>query len=131
MPGPVEIGFSAGRSISTMDGIERAAGEENMFAFSKRTTLIRQPGTLKCPRCGSDATAWYRASGRHYCFRCSRFFQDAAEVLFDVVADGWTPALGALQAAGEIVSVRLPSGFYGVCVLQGPIGHGIRNGGAV
>jgi hypothetical protein len=114
-----------------MDGSDCTEGEAFMFTFSKRTPAARPQGHLRCSSCGSDETAQYPASARHYCFRCSRFFHDASEVPFDVVADGWTPALGALQAAGEIIAVRLPGGFYGLCVLRGPIGSGGRTGGAV
>lgn len=57
------------------------------------------------------------ARGVYYCRRCGQLFRDAPEVPFDVVADRWTTDLGALQAAGEIVMVRLPGGFYGVCLL--------------
>lgn len=88
-----------------------------MFIFSKRAPVGRPPGHLRCSRCGSDDTTPYGVSGRHYCFRCARLFQDAPAVPFDVVADQWTPGLRALQEAGEIVAVRLPGGFYGVYLL--------------
>jgi hypothetical protein len=59
------------------------------------------------------------AAASHYCRRCCRLFKEAPQVSFDVVADRWTAGLGALQAAGEVIVVRLPGGFYGVCVLTG------------
>ena len=37
---------------------------------------------------------------------------------FDFVADGWTPDLAALQAAGEVIAVRLPNSFLGVSVIS-------------
>lgn len=90
-----------------------------MFIFSKRAPAGHPSGDLRCPRCGSGDTVRYGASGRHYCFRCRRLFYDVPEAPFDVVADEWTPALAALQSAGEIIMVRLPGGFYGVCLLAG------------
>ncbi|HEV2356858.1 MAG TPA: hypothetical protein VGZ23_04495 [bacterium] len=41
----------------------------------------------------------------------------AASAAINVVADEWTEALQTLQAAGEVIVVRLPGGFYGVCLL--------------
>lgn len=36
---------------------------------------------------------------------------------FDFVADTMSGDLAALQAAGEVIAVRLPAGFYGVCLI--------------
>jgi hypothetical protein len=41
-----------------------------------------------------------------------------AEVSYDFVADGWSDALGKLQAGGELIAVRLPHGFVGVCMIS-------------
>jgi hypothetical protein len=128
---PAQTGFTPEPVISMMNPSGCTAGEAHMFSFSKRTTVVVPEGRLRCSSCGSDATAQYGASGRHYCYRCSRFFQDAPGVAFDLVADGWTPGLGALQAAGEVIAVPLRGGFYGVCVLQGYVAFGGRKGGAV
>lgn len=88
-----------------------------MFTFSKRAPVDHPPGRLRCSWCGSGETTPHGSSGLQYCLRCYRFFRDAPEVPFDVVADEWTEPLRALQAAGEIIVVRLPGGFYGVCLL--------------
>lgn len=54
---------------------------------------------------------------RYYCHSCFRSFEPAQEVPYDVIADEWTPALAALQAAGELIAVRLGAGFYGICLI--------------
>lgn len=41
-----------------------------------------------------------------------------AEVPYDFVADGWSEALGKLQAEGELITIRLPHGFVGVCMIS-------------
>jgi ribosomal protein L37AE/L43A len=92
-----------------------------MISFSKRGDIRHPSSHLRCEWCGSNDTMPRGSSGTHYCRRCARLFRDAPEVPFDVVADQWTPALSALQAAGEIIAVHLPGGFYGICVLAGVI----------
>jgi hypothetical protein len=99
------------------DGVDCVFGEENMFSFLKYQPDDPPPARLRCSWCGSDDTVPRGSSGTYYCPRCSRLFRDASEVPFDVIANQWTPALGVLQAAGDIVAVRLPCGFYGVCLL--------------
>jgi hypothetical protein len=105
-----------------------------MFSFSKHQPVGDPPGHLRCSWCGSDDTTLRGSSGTHYCRRCSRLFLDAREIAFDVIADQWTPALSALQAAGEIIAVGLPGGFYGVCLLpdmlEGAAGEAGRTGHA-
>jgi hypothetical protein len=88
-----------------------------MFSFLKHKPVDLPPGHLCCPWCGSGDAVPRASSGTYYCPRCTRLFRDAPEVPFDVVADEWTPALSALQAAGDVIAVRLPGGFYGVCLL--------------
>jgi len=77
------------------------------------------PSRLRCVRCGSEANLHYAGPGRYFCEHCLRRYPAVPEVPFDVVVDEWTAHLGALQAAGELVAVRLPRGFYGVCLLPG------------
>ena len=89
-----------------------------MPASLKPWPLDGPPRSPRCSWCGSSATLRY-AAGNHYCRRCRRLFQDAPEIPFDVVADRWTPGLEALQTAGDVITVRLPGGFHGVCVLTG------------
>ncbi len=71
----------------------------------------------RCARCGTDAGVHYVGPGYYYCEPCLRRAQRAPEVPFDVVVNEWTAELGLLQAAGELIAVRLPRGFYGVCLL--------------
>jgi hypothetical protein len=101
-----------------------------MFLSSKRAPVGHPPGHLRCAWCGSDDTTPRGSSGTHYCHHCARLFRDAPEIPFDVIADQSTPALSALQAAGDVIAVRLPGGFYGVCVLPDadgcPVGRGSR-----
>jgi hypothetical protein len=40
------------------------------------------------------------------------------DAAYDFVADGWSEALGILQASGELIAVRLPHGFVGVCMIR-------------
>ena len=76
-------------------------------------------GRPRCARCGSAVDLHYVGPARYLCESCLRRPLNAPAVPFDVVVDGWTDHLGALQAAGELIAVRLPHGFYGVCLLAG------------
>ena len=76
-------------------------------------------GRPRCGRCGSAVDLHYVGPGRYLCESCLRRSQNVPEIPFDVIVDEWTVHLGALQAAGELIAVRLPHGFYGVCVLAG------------
>lgn len=79
---------------------------------------VRRPQTPpRCPWCGSALTARSRNPGTYYCHRCLRAFGDAPEVPFDFIFDQWAPELAALQATGDLIAVRLPEGFYGICIL--------------
>lgn len=71
-----------------------------------------------CPSCGSTSIPNTAASGGYFCYRCKRTFGEIELVPFDDVVDAWTPHLAALQAAGDAVIVRLPAGFYGVCLIR-------------
>lgn len=90
-----------------------------MFGFSNRQPIGSPSQRPRCARCGSQAAVHYVGPGRYYCEPCLGRFQRAPNVPFDVVVDEWTTALGALQTAGELIAVRLPRGFYGVCLLPG------------
>ncbi len=80
--------------------------------------IDRLPNPVRCPWCGSKYTSMARGpQRRYYCHSCFRSFETPAEVAYDVIAEEWTPALAALQAAGELIAVRLGAGFYGICLL--------------
>ncbi len=83
-----------------------------------RRSLDRVPPPLRCPWCGSGFTSRSRGREAWFCHSCWRVFREAAEVSYDFVADGWTDALGALQGSGDIITVRLPYGFIGVCMIS-------------
>ncbi|GEM_PF-1521702 len=92
-----------------------------MWFFSKSRPVDPEapyPAALRCSWCGSGDTIPHGSTSLHYCLRCHRFFRAVPEIPFDAVADEWTAALGALQAAGEIIAVPLPEGFYGICVVS-------------
>lgn len=97
-------------------------------------TIDRLPTLLRCPWCGSKYTSMARGpQRRYYCHSCFRSFEPAQEVPYDVIADGWTPELGALQAAGEVIIIRLSEGFYGVCLISAtiPLDEGPREHSAL
>jgi len=83
-----------------------------------RRSIDRLGDPPRCPFCGSAFTSRSRRVEGYFCHSCWRRFAEAEEVAFDFVADGWTPELSALQAAGEVIVVALPKGFLGVCVLS-------------
>ncbi len=75
---------------------------------------------VRCPWCGSRYTSMARGPERcRYCHSCFRSFAVATEDGYDVIADAWSPAIAALQAAGELIAVHLGAGFYGICLLSG------------
>lgn len=82
---------------------------------------------IRCPRCGSTHISQYRGD-EYCCYACWNRFQWVPEVPFDFVADQWSRDLAAAQAAGEVILVRLPKGFYGVCVIaeEGPLERALR-----
>jgi len=92
-----------------------------MLGFSNRqpTDSPAPSRRRRCARCGSEVALHYVGPGRYYCESCLGRFRHAPDVPFDVVADEWTAELGALQIAGELIAVRLPMGFYGLCLLTG------------
>lgn len=83
-------------------------------------SIDRLPSPPRCPWCGSVYTSVSRSpSRRFYCHACFRAFTETPDAPYDVIADEWTPALAALQAAGELIAVPLGAGFYGICLLAG------------
>lgn len=95
---------------------------------SRRAAPAAHPADLICcPRCGSTHVSHYRGD-EYCCYNCWHRFLWAPQVPFDFVADGWTPELAAAQAAGDVILVRLPKGFYGVCVIteEGPFERLLR-----
>jgi len=87
-----------------------------MLGFPKEP-LHPGPSRPRCAWCGSEVDLHRVGPRRYVCESCFRRFANVPEVPFDVVVDEWTEHLGALQGSGEIVVVRLPQGFYGVCLL--------------
>lgn len=87
-----------------------------MPALYSSQPVQRHPAP-RCPWCGSAFTARSRNPGTYYCHRCLRVFGDAPEVAFDFIVDEWTRELAALQATGDLIAVRFPLGFYGICIL--------------
>jgi hypothetical protein len=83
-----------------------------------RRSIDRLPEPLRCPWCGSGFTSRSRGREAWFCHSCWRVFREVAEVGYDFVADGWSAALGKLQADGELIAVRLPHGFVGVCMIS-------------
>jgi len=90
-----------------------------MFGFSNRQPSDPPSKRPRCARCGSEVALHYADPGNYYCESCLGRFRHAPHVPFDVVVDEWTAALGALQTTGELIAVRLPRGFYGLCLLAG------------
>lgn len=90
-----------------------------MFGFSNRQPTGPPSKRPRCARCGSEAALHYAGPGNYYCESCLGRFRHTPDVPFDVVVDEWTAGLGALQATGELIAVRLPRGFYGLCLLTG------------
>jgi len=87
-------------------------------AMAAHRPIDRLPAPPRCPHCGSRFTSLSRRAEGYFCHSCWRPFQDAPEVSYDFVADGWTRELAALQAAGEVVAVALAYGFLGVHVIS-------------
>jgi len=83
-----------------------------------RRSIDRLSGPLRCPWCGSGFTSRNRGREAWFCHSCWRVFRELPEVGYDFVADGWSEALGILQASGELIAVRLPHGFVGVCMIS-------------
>ncbi len=113
------------------ENVEAVLTRGLFVGVSRRKPLDHPRGLPRCPRCGSKETTRQSSSGLYYCHRCFRLFRDVPEVPFDFVTDGWTQGLGELQATGEVLVVRLPEGFCGVCLLGGQsVLESIRSGGA-
>lgn len=83
-----------------------------------RRSIDRLADPVRCPHCGSTFTSRSRRGQGYFCHSCWRGFTEAGGLPFDFVADGWTPELAALQAAGEVIAVRLPNSFLGVSVIS-------------
>ena len=83
-----------------------------------RRSIDRLAEPARCPYCGSTFTSRSRRREGYFCHSCWRGFTEAGDLPFDFVADGWTPELAALQAAGEVIAVGLPNEFLGVCVIS-------------
>ena len=83
-----------------------------------RRSIDRLSEPLRCPWCGSGFTSRSRGREAWFCHSCWRVFREQPEVGYDFVADGWSEALGILQASGELITVRLPHGFVGVCMIS-------------
>src|SRR3972149_10204622 len=83
-----------------------------------RRSIDRLAEPLGCPWCGSGFTSRSRGREAWFCTSCRRVFREQPEVGYDFVADGWSEALGILQASGELITVRLPHGFVGVCMIS-------------
>lgn len=81
-------------------------------------TIDRLADPPRCPHCGSTFTSRSRRAEGWFCHSCWHRFADAPAVPFDFVADGWTPELALLQAAGEVIAIALPKEFLGVCVIS-------------
>ena len=107
------------RPVAYPDTRSSVRGDGTMLGFWRREPGDVSPTRPRCARCGSAVAAHYVGPGHYYCESCFARLRYAPEVPFDVVADEWTSELGALQSAGELIAVRLPGGFYGVCVLTG------------
>jgi len=90
-----------------------------MLGFLRREPSDPPPDRPRCVRCSSATAVHYVGPGRYYCEPCLGRFQRAPNVPFDVVVDEWTTQISALQTAGELITVRLPRGFYSVCLLAG------------
>jgi len=73
---------------------------------------------VACPTCGRRLTYKVKGTDLYYCCVCRSTFEDAPQVPYDLVLDAWDPALGVLQQTGDIIAVRLPEGFIGVCILS-------------
>ena len=83
-----------------------------------RRSIDRLPEPLRCPWCGSGFTSRSRGREAWFCHSCWRVFRELPEVGYDFVANDWSQALGVLQASGELIAVRLPHGFVGVCMIS-------------
>lgn len=92
------------------------AGYREIVAHRRSIDRLADPA--RCPHCGSTFTSRSRRGEGFFCHSCWRGFTEAGSLPFDFVADGWTPELAALQAAGEVIAVGLPNEFLGVCVIS-------------
>jgi len=96
------------------DGVP--AGYREIVTVRRSIDRLAEP--VRCPHCGSAFTSRRQRGGGCFCHSCWRGFTEAGDLPFDFVADGWTPELAALQAAGEVIAVRLPNDFVGVSVIS-------------
>lgn len=95
-----------------------AAGPGYRETVTIRRSIDRLVDPVRCPHCGSTFTSRSRRGQGYSCHSCWRSFTEAGGLPFDFVADGWTPELASLQAAGEVIAVRLPNSFLGVSVIS-------------
>jgi len=91
--------------------------EAGAMAASRRS-IDRLPNPPRCPWCGSGFTSRSRGREAWFCHSCWRVFRESADLGYDFIADGWSDGVGALQAGGELIAVRLPHGFVGVCLIS-------------
>lgn len=83
-----------------------------------RRSIDRLAEPVRCPWCGSGFTSRSRGREAWFCHSCWRVFRDVPDLGYDFIADGWSEALALLQASGELITVRLPHGFVGVCMIS-------------
>ncbi|MBI4279149.1 MAG: hypothetical protein HY660_11900 [Armatimonadetes bacterium] len=75
-------------------------------------------GGAPCPECGGRSTYRVKGSDLSYCYTCRKAYSEIPDAPYDLVLDEWDARLAGLQAAGDVVLVRLPKGFIGVCILS-------------